>query len=37
MEQGGPSVSVDLLIRSLIVLGVTNRDLAKIVGPTTTA
>ncbi|MEK7794145.1 MAG: helix-turn-helix domain-containing protein [Candidatus Hydrogenedentota bacterium] len=37
MEKGEPTVSVDLLIRSLLVLGTTNRDLAKIVGPTSAA
>ena len=29
MENGDPSVSLDLLIRSLLALGATNRDLAK--------
>jgi DNA-binding XRE family transcriptional regulator len=29
MERGDPSVSLDLLIRSLLALGATNRDLAK--------
>lgn len=31
MESGDPSVSLDLLIRSLISLGLTNRDLSKII------
>ena len=31
MESGDPSVSIDLMIRSLIGLGVSNRDLARIV------
>ncbi len=31
MEAGDPSVSIDLMIRSLIGLGVSNRDLARIV------
>src|SRR5258708_6412403 len=29
MEGGGPSVSIDLLIRSLLALGASNRDLAR--------
>jgi len=29
MESGDPSVSLDLLIRSLLALGATNRDLAR--------
>ena len=32
MEAGDPSVSLDLLVRSLIALGVTNRDLAGMIG-----
>jgi hypothetical protein len=31
MESGGPTVSLDLLVRSLLVLGTTNRELAKII------
>lgn len=31
MENGDPSVSLDLLIRSLLALGASNRDLGKIV------
>lgn len=31
MEAGDPSVSLDLLIRSLFALGATKRDLARII------
>ncbi len=31
MESGNPSVSLDLIIRSLLALGTTNKDLAKII------
>jgi predicted transcriptional regulator len=31
MEGGDPSVSIDLLIRSLLALGVANRDLARTI------
>jgi len=31
MENGDPSVSLDLLIRSLLALGASNRDLGKLV------
>jgi DNA-binding XRE family transcriptional regulator len=31
MEAGDPSVSIDLLIRSLLAMGATNRDLAKTI------
>ncbi len=31
MESGDPSVSLDLLIRSLLALGASNRDLGKVV------
>ena len=31
MEAGDPSVSIDLLLRSLIALGASNTDLAKII------
>ena len=31
MEAGDPSVSVDLLIRSLLAMGATNKDLAKTI------
>lgn len=34
MEAGDPSVSIDLLFRSLIALGASNRDLARIIGGT---
>ena len=33
MEAGDPSVSLDLLIRSLLALGLTNADLACIIAP----
>ncbi|HHN75203.1 MAG TPA: XRE family transcriptional regulator [Acidobacteria bacterium] len=32
MEAGDPSVTIDLIIRSLIALGASNADLAKAVG-----
>lgn len=32
MEAGDPSVSLDLLIRSLLVLGASHKDLGKVVG-----
>jgi predicted XRE-type DNA-binding protein len=32
MEAGDPSVSLDLLVRSLLALGASNRDLAKLIG-----
>lgn len=32
MEAGDPSVSMDLLVSSLLVLGATNADLAKAIG-----
>jgi DNA-binding XRE family transcriptional regulator len=31
MEAGDPSVSIDLLIRSLLALGASNRELARII------
>jgi DNA-binding XRE family transcriptional regulator len=31
MEAGDPTVSLDLLVRSLLVLGTTNRELAQII------
>jgi hypothetical protein len=31
MEAGDPSVSIDLLVRSLFALGATNRDLARAI------
>jgi hypothetical protein len=34
MEAGDPSVSLDLLIRSLLALGASKRDLARIISPT---
>ena len=33
MEAGDPSVSIDLLVRSLLVLGASKRDLARIIAP----
>ena len=33
MEAGDPTVSIDLLVRSLIALGASSRDLAKIIAP----
>lgn len=33
MEAGDPSVSLDLLIRSLLALGASSRDLARIIAP----
>lgn len=32
MEQGDPSVSLDLLIHSLFALGATRKELAKVIG-----
>jgi hypothetical protein len=34
MESGDPSVSLDLLIRSLLALGMSNRDLARAITAT---
>ena len=34
MEAGDPSVTVDLLIRCLLVLGASNRELGRIIGLT---
>lgn len=34
MEAGDPSVSVDLLIRALLALGASNRDIAGAIAPT---
>ena len=31
MEAGDPTVSLDLLVRSLLALGITNRELAQII------
>lgn len=31
MESGDPSVSLDLLVKSLLTLGASNRDLARII------
>ena len=31
MESGDPSVSIDLLVRSLLALGASNKELAKII------
>ncbi len=33
MEAGDPSVSIDLLVRSLFALGASKRDVAKIIAP----
>jgi len=33
MEAGDPSVTLDLLIRALLALGVSNRELATIIAP----
>ena len=33
MEQGDPSVSLDLLIHSLLALGTTRKELAKMISP----
>jgi DNA-binding XRE family transcriptional regulator len=33
MESGDPTVSIDLLMRSLIALGASQRDLARIIAP----
>jgi DNA-binding XRE family transcriptional regulator len=33
MEAGDPSVSLDLLVRSLIVLGASSKELARIISP----
>ena len=33
METGDPTVSLDLLVRSLLALGASKRDLAKIIAP----
>lgn len=32
MEAAGPTVSLDLLIRALLVLGASRRDLARLIG-----
>jgi len=32
MEAGDPTVSLDLLVRSLLALGASNRDLGQIIG-----
>jgi len=32
MEAGAPSVSLDLIIKALLTLGTSNRDLGKIIG-----
>lgn len=34
MERGDPSVSVDLLIRSLLALGTTRKELARVINKT---
>jgi hypothetical protein len=31
MERGDPSVSIDLLIKSLLALGTTRREIAKVI------
>lgn len=33
MESGDPSVSIDLLVRSILALGKTRKDLAKMIAP----
>lgn len=33
MEAGDPSVSIDLLVRSLLALGATQKDLARLIAP----
>jgi DNA-binding XRE family transcriptional regulator len=33
MEAGDPTVSVDLMVRSLMALGASNRDIARIIAP----
>jgi len=33
MEAGDPSVSIDLLVRSLLILGAPKRELTKIIAP----
>ncbi len=33
MESGDPTVSLDLLVRSLLMLGTTNRERAQIIAP----
>ena len=33
MEAGDPTVSIDLLVKSLLVLGTANRELAAIIAP----
>jgi DNA-binding XRE family transcriptional regulator len=33
MEAGDPSVSIDLLVRSLLALGATRKDLARLIAP----
>ena len=33
MEAGDPSVSIDLLVRSLLALGASKRDVARIIAP----
>jgi len=35
MEAGDPSVSIDLLIRSLLAMGTTQRELAQVIAHTT--
>jgi len=37
MEAGDPTVSLDLLVRSLLALGTTNRELAQIIARRTVA
>jgi len=34
MEAGDPTVSVDLLVRSLLALGTSDRELGRIIGHT---
>jgi hypothetical protein len=32
MEAGDPSVSIDLLVRSLLTMGATQKELAQVIG-----
>jgi hypothetical protein len=36
MEAGDATVSIDLLVRSLLAIGATKRDIARAIGGTTT-
>lgn len=37
MEAGDPSVSIDLLVKSLLALGISRKDLAKVISTTSHA